>query len=185
MPLRLTSWICFLFISFSVFGQNQDKNKPTATSDTLKKAAPIQSPKKAALLSLLPGAGQFYNKKYWKIPVIYAAMGGLGYLAHYNYGQFQFYKGSETQWIGKNPGQESSPEFVNIQTNKSDFQHVFDLDLIIMAGVYLLNIVDAAVDAHLYTYDVSKDLSLQFKPDLLYCRSMNAPQAGLQLTLKF
>ncbi len=186
MPLRLTIWLCLLFPPLLIYGQQTVKAKPAGDPrDTIAKPAQVKSPRKAFLLSLLPGAGQFYNDKYWKIPVIYAAFAGLGYLVAYNNQNYQFYKNTEKTWIQNNPGQESSAYFIFVQTSKNDYLHSRDLDIIGMAAVYVLNLIDATVDAHLHTFDVSKDLSLEYKPDFTYSFQSNLPQARIRFILKF
>jgi len=152
----VTLAIC-LFISVIGFGQ----------SDTLiiKEGAPISeevliddvqphSPKKATILSaVLPSAGQFYNKKYWKMPIVYI---GLGISVFY---------------LDRNLG-----DIAN------DFKRLRDLSYFAIAGVYILQIVDANVDAHLWSFDVSDDLSVTAMPSMILT---DKALPGLSLSIKF
>jgi hypothetical protein len=149
----------------------------------------IHSPVKATLLSLaLPGAGQFYNKKYWKIPVIYGAFAGLGYLVKFNDDRFQTYRKAYVLRVDGHT--ETVDEFVDrysdadLKTLRDFYRRNRDLSYIFAGLVYVLNIVDAGVDAHLYYFDVSDDLSLRFDPVLQPLPG--GPHApALQLTMRF
>jgi hypothetical protein len=179
---RFKCWICLIFFPLCYFGQNSLKEKETKLKpDSVRNIDLKHSPKTATLLSLLPGAGQVYNHKYWKVPVIYVAFAGLTYLVITNNRGYRTYYNAEKNY----PGPETDQQFLNDQTNKNDYLHALDLDIIAMGAVYLLNLVDAAVDAHLYTFDVGKDLSLQWFPSIFYSSQNNLPKTGLQLTLKF
>lgn len=127
------------------------------------------SPRKATLLSMaLPGAGQFYNKKYWKIPVIYAGFAGMGYLVHFNNSRYQLYKKAYILRVDDDPA--TIDEFVDqysqddLQTLKSFYRRNRDLSYIVAGLIYVLNIIDASVDAHLFYFNVNDDLSLNFQP---------------------
>ena len=116
--------------------------------------------------ALLPGLGQVYNKRYWKVPVIYAGLGAAYYFAQYNH---RLYKKYKTVYIAKTKGDTSfdtdypaSPDQIRIKVDSERKNR--DLMYIVCGIVYTLNIVDAMVDAHLYTFDVSDNLSLSFSP---------------------
>ena len=159
--------------------------------DTLKKSIPVHSPRRATLLSLLPGAGQIYNHSYWKVPVIYAAFAGLGYLMKVNYKEDQNYvkeyKKRHPDALTTNPGDPNLVQYTddNILTLKNAYERAYTLDIIGMAAVYILNIVDAAVDAHMYTFDVGDNLSLQMHPAFIYTAQNNLPKTGIGISLKF
>lgn len=134
-------------------------------NDTLKVK---HSPKKAAIMSAaLPGLGQIYNHKYWKLPIIYGGLGTLGYFISYNSGQYTFYKKVYLAKIDDDPNTidkypQVSPDGLLQLLN----QHRRTRDILIAGAilVYALNIIDASVDAHLFEFDVSDDLSLRFEP---------------------
>ncbi|MEZ5014880.1 MAG: DUF5683 domain-containing protein [Chitinophagales bacterium] len=130
------------------------------------------SPGKAALYSaILPGLGQAYNEKYWKIPIVYA---GIGTSAYFIYYWDSFYKDLKTAYLART---DEDPLTVDTQydyitSDATLLQYVYqtkkysDLMVVVTSFVYLLNIVDAIVDAHLYGFDVSDDLSMYVRPDL-------------------
>ena len=112
------------------------------------------SPTKATLLSLvLPGAGQYYNKKYWKIPVIYAGLVGMGYLAHFNNDLYKQYKSAYEMRIDEDPNTIDEYEGIysddDLLTLKKYYRRNRDLSYIVGGIIYVLNILDADVDAHL------------------------------------
>lgn len=128
------------------------------------------SPTKATLLSLVPGLGQAYNKQYWKMPIIYAAMGTLTYLAVQNYNG---YSRLRTEYGARmnNDTLKFNPTYKNYSTTsvynlKDAYQSAFELDLIIGGAIYVINLLDACVYAHLFTFTISDDVSLQMMPSI-------------------
>jgi hypothetical protein len=129
----------------------------------------VHSPHKASVLSaLLPGAGQYYNKKYWKIPIIYAGFAGLGYLTVSNHDSYATYRDA---FKNRADGDESTTDpYVGIYSDndlitlKDFYRRNRDLSLIGVGVLYILNIIDATVDAHLFRFDVSDNLSLEWTP---------------------
>ena len=129
-------------------------------------------PAKATLYSMiLPGLGQAYNGKYWKIPIIYTVFGAMYYFAADNHQKYEDFKSAY-----KHFGTESQPEWVYegisdasyLKTRMEYYKRNRDFNIIIGGLFYLLNILDANVDAHLMDFDVSEDLSLRIEPDLNY-----------------
>ena len=143
------------------------------------------SPRKATIFSaVLPGAGQAYNKKYWKIPIIYAGFGVLGYLIKTNHDEYNIYK---TAYRYRLDGDESTvDDFVGIYadqdlvTLKDFYRRNRDLSIIGMGVLYVLNIIDASVDAHLFYFNVSDDLTMRIEPGF-----QSGPFAGPVVGLKF
>jgi hypothetical protein len=157
--------------------------------------------KKATLLSTaLPGSGQIYNKKIWKAPIVWGGIGTCVYFAINNRKAFRLYK---TEAFNR----ESNPNFTstltyqnspyanylknapNIIMENEDLYDRLDkrkrwLDLSYFAAVvvYGLNIIDANVDAHLFDYDISPDISVRIVPAPVFIAS---PKAGLSFTLNF
>jgi hypothetical protein len=155
------------------------------------------SPRKATIYSaVLPGLGQAYNKKYWKIPLVYAGFGAIGYFIKWNNDNYQLFRIGyihltdtipETQDYLKieavrrnNYDLENPNQFNNLKTALSRQQDYYrrnrDLLIISMVAFYGLNIIDASVDAHLFDFDISDDLSLNWQPsmmlrnnNLMYC----------------
>ena len=169
------------------------QEKPTKTA----KAKKPHSPTKATIMSAcLPGLGQIYNGKWWKVPIVYAGLGGLGYLVYSNYSEYRAYLHAYEFKTGDLPEgvtlTEHETDLANryadsqLQTYKESYRRDFEFFTILTYG---LNILDACVDGHLYTYDISDDLSLSVDP---YLRPMETPfkmpqyaQVGLSFTLGF
>ncbi|MEE2700087.1 MAG: DUF5683 domain-containing protein [Bacteroidota bacterium] len=128
-----------------------------------------KSPKKAALLSLsLPGLGQVYNKKYWKIPIIYAGLIASAYYINDNHNSYKEYKEAYLIRIDSDPtttdeyvGQYSSSDLIVL---KDFYRRNREISILCCIGVYILNVVDASVDAHLFDYDISDNISLHLSP---------------------
>lgn len=124
-------------------------------------------PRTATLLSLvIPGAGQVYNRKYWKVPIIYAGLGGFGYWFYTENNNYNYFAQNLRYEYDDNP------ETINISgltgdalsEYKSEHKKNRDRAFIGLTVFYVLNIIDANVDAHLTTFDVSDDLSLNIQP---------------------
>lgn len=161
-------------------------------SDTI--ATPAEknhSPKKASIYSaILPGLGQAYNKKYWKIPVIYVGFGIIGYYIDWNNDWYQLFRNAYidltvstdfnrdayVEKYSKLPylstfDYTNTVDKRNVQEYLTKYQSYFrrnrDLLVISTAAFYALNIIDASVDAHLFNFDISDDLTLNWQPSVL------------------
>ena len=124
--------------------------------------------KKAAILSTAcPGLGQIYNKKYWKTPIIYLALGSTMYYYLENDKKYNDYKSA---YIARNDNDENTldafPDYTNnnLITLKDYYRNSRDLSLFLFLLSYFLNIIDASVDAHFMNYNLNDNLSLQLKP---------------------
>jgi hypothetical protein len=191
-----------LLVTFFAIGQDKEKfagvdstGKKTITVDTAKNKVKVYSPKKAALYSaILPGSGQIYNKKYWKVPIVYGALGTSAGIFFYNYNNYKDtrfayqakYKASQPgataadsadYYLVKPKLQRLSMESLKFYRN--EFRRDMDYSLLFFIILWGLNVVDAAVDAHLKAFDVSPDLSLLIKPG----HSKMAGTNGISLVL--
>lgn len=150
------------------------------------------SVRRAALYSaILPGLGQAYNGKYWKIPIVYAAIGTSGYFIYYWYDYYDELRAAYLARTDANPAT-IDELYAFIPSDDILLQYVeqskqyLDLMVVITAGVYALNIIDAIVDAHLYAFDISDDLSMQVSPAYLPAHGMQSMgSGGVGLQLKF
>lgn len=173
-------------------------SRDTSKADTLprKKMPP---PKKAAVLSAcLPGLGQAYNrtlirpdgsrvKSLWKIPLIYAGFGGLAYGFFWNQGFVKDYRDAlRLRYDGDSTTIDQFPRYTDndLVTLKNYYQRYRDLCVIGFAAVYTLQIVDAAVDAHLSTFDVSENLSLNIRPAFYPTANGVVGVVGLRLSYR-
>lgn len=132
------------------------------------------NPNKAVIRSLIiPGWGQATNKKYWKIPLVYGALGTTGYLFFRNIRQYKDAKQAYILATDGNPNNDNEikqPYFSvkeypeRIRAFRNGVRQNVDYCVLFFIAFWGLNVADAAVDAHLKTFDVSDDLSLQIKP---------------------
>ena len=125
-------------------------------------------PQTSAILSMAcPGLGQLYNKKYWKAPIIIAGIGSVIYAHNFYNRKFEKYKNA---YLIRTDGDKTTIDnFLNYSENglitlQDYYRNQKDLSIIIGTIIYLLNIADAYVDAHLLEYNVNENLSLKFKP---------------------
>lgn len=129
---------------------------------------------------LIPGWGQFYNKKYWKIPIIYGGFAGIAYAISLNQKYYDSYSKAYRDFIDSNPNTNSylnilpssvasSPQWATsvLKNRTNSFRRYRDLSIIIGVGFYALQVIDAFVDAQLYTFDISPDLSMNIQPSLM------------------
>lgn len=168
----------------------QDTIPPPA--DTTPPGVKSHSAHKASIYSLvLPGLGQAYNKKYWKIPIVYAGFGALAYNFSINRKEMIKFTEAYKYVINKETYPTDNP-YVERYTNPNDllkgrdfYRRRVELSVIFTAAWYLLNVVDAAVDAHFYDYDISEDLSLSIEPAYISTPMHQAGTGGIRLTMNF
>jgi hypothetical protein len=153
---------------------------------------PIHSPKKAALYStILPGLGQIYNRKYWKLPIVYGGFATLGYFIKWNNKEYISAKNAYRDLTDKDPETQSymklkeivyynldNPNDVaNLKTGLTSSQDYYrrnrDLLIIITFAFYGLNIIDASVDGHFFNFDISDDLTMKVRPAILQQKNQN------------
>lgn len=146
------------------------------------------SSKKASVYSaVLPGSGQFYNKKYWKIPIIYLGISTALYAAKWNQDEYLHYRKAFEYRTDNDDS--TVDEYINrysesnLITIKNYYRKNRDLSYIIAAGIYILNIVDASVDAHLFDFNVSDELSIRLKPGIISSPLNNTPSVSLTLNI--
>jgi hypothetical protein len=149
------------------------------------------SPTKATLMSAcLPGLGQLYNKKYWKIPVVYAGLGILGYFIYSNADEYATYKYA---YIESSHGTKNGSYSNLVQRYTADellsareyYRRNLEISCLLTAVWYALNILDATVDAHLYTYNISDKLTMKVEPAMQLTGCSYKPAAGVKLSLHF
>lgn len=128
-------------------------------------------PGRAALLSaVLPGAGQVYNKKWWKVPIVYGALGTALYFEIDNIKQYRELRDNYRWLVDEDPGTNPTEEpyvFLDATTMRDyrdQWRRYVEFSTIVLGFTYLLQVTDAFVDAHLNSFDVSDDLSLRFQP---------------------
>lgn len=172
----------------STFGEDN-----IVVADTIKtkiKPEKRHSPKKAAFLSaVLPGAGQVYNRKYWKVPIIYGGFAGLGYAIGINQKRFNDYRVgfkivANDSLISSYVVDGQSYSQSQLKELKDFYARNRNLSVIFATVLYTLNIIDAAVDAHLFEFDVSEDLSMRIEPVYQYNMGNGQSFTGIKLNLR-
>ena len=190
--------LCVLFFSFSIFAQEEKKEKEEEKKYDLKTdeitvesaidttAFNPLSPAKAAFYSaILPGLGQAYNRKYWKIPVIYAALGTGIYFYIDNTNEYNRYRDAYKRRLAGF----KDDEFYGVVTDdglrnaQESLNNNREISLFVTIGIYVLNIIDANVDAHLLQYNVDDNLSLS--PHYRINEFDLTSDLGLTLNFKF
>lgn len=181
--------IMLIFCSSASFAQEEvtyenftkkDSTPVVTKKTTINKydsAMKAHSPKVAAIRSaILPGLGQIYNKKYWKLPIVYGAMGISAGVFFFNLGNYKDTRFAYRVKYNMRVNKTDSALFSSIKTNlqplseeslrfyRNQFRRDIDFSAIVFLLLWGLNVVDATVDAHLKSFDVSPDLSLRFKP---------------------
>ncbi len=178
---KIVVFTVLIFVSAKLYSQES-----AVDSLQLEKTKPLEkvhSPKRAAIYSaVLPGLGQAYNKKYWKIPIVYAGFGTIGYFIGWNNRNYNTYKFAYRDLTDTIPETDSyldieasqyydlddPTEYENFKSGLYKQQEYFrrNRDLLIISIVlfYGLNIIDASVDAHFFDFDISEELSMNWQP---------------------
>ena len=166
----------------------------------LKQDAPAQTerirnshnPKTATWLALIPGAGQAYNRKYWKMPIVYAGFGATMYFAITNGNDYHLYRDAYDYKMGikTDVSQQAIEEAAkytedNLITLRDYYRSNMELSWIITAAWYIVQIIDANVDAHFFYYDINDDLTLHVEPQWNLTNERIYNNIGLSLTLNF
>ena len=164
---------------------------PIISADTvieISSYADRYDPQKALLYAaVLPGLGQIYNKKYWKLPFVYGGFIGIGYGIKFNNDIYQelkrglYYILETGETTGPPPYELTESQY---RTNIDKFRRNRDFMYLLFGGMYLLQIIDAHVDAHLKEFDLNPNLQVRLRP-ILSTDPMIGNQTGLSLTLRF
>ena len=144
------------------------------------------SPDVALRWSILPGAGQIYNHQAWKVPIIYGAFAGVGYFIYDNYKAMRLFK-DEYLYRVNNDDARLNPDYANYPTSNiaelyNNYNRNFQLMVIIAAGIYGLNLLDAYVFGHLFNFTIDDDISLNVTPALQPTPSGWYPTVGFGLS---
>ena len=157
------------------------------------------------LAIVLPGAGQIYNRKYWKLPIIYGGFVGCAYAITWNNQMYHDYSQAYMDIMDNDPNTQSYNQFLHLGTvinssNEDRYKDIFkkrkdkyrrwrDMGMFVMIGIYALSIIDAYVDASLSQFDISDDLTLHIEPTFLKAPQSNSllqsGGLGLQCSLTF
>ena len=163
--------------------------------------------KRAMWLAIVfPGGGQIYNRKYWKLPIVYGGFIGCYYAIRWNNMMYKDYSQAYLDLMDDNPETQSYNQFMHFGTviteaNRSTYENKFkrrkdyyrryrDLSAFIMIGVYALSVIDAYVDASLSEFDISDDLSMRVTPTVIADRKastnlLKSTALGVHCSLSF
>jgi len=177
--------VIFILSLFSpCVGQSTSEDKITLPTHKYFKD---HNPTKAMWMSAaLPGLGQYYNKKYWKIPMVYAGFTTLAYFSIINQQEYAKFRDAYSAKLALNGGPSDDPLINNYSSQKllsmrEFYQSNLELNYILFGVFYLLQIVDAAVDAHFYEFDINDNLSIGLDPILYRNRNQVYAAPGLQI----
>ena len=157
------------------------------------------------LAIVLPGAGQIYNRKYWKLPIVYGGFVGCAYAMRWNNQMFRDYSQAYMDIMDDDPNTQSYNQFLHLgakidDSNLQRYQTRFkkrkdryrrwrDMSFFCLVGVYALSVIDAYVDASLSEFDISKDLSLRVEPTIISNERernpLRANNLGMSVSLNF
>jgi hypothetical protein len=144
----------------------------------------VPSPQRALWLALvIPGGGQIYNRKYWKLPIVYGGFMGCIYALTWNNTMYKDYSQAYLDIMDDDPNTASYNKFLHLgktidnsnierykklfKSRKDKYRRWRDMSIFVMIGIYAFSVIDAYVDAELSVFDISKDLSLKVKPTVI------------------
>ena len=148
---------------------------------------PLHSPRKAAFYSaVLPGLGQIYNRQYWKVPIVYAALGVSTGVFIFNMDKYREFRGAYRARVANRDNPDWKDPYARYKYDsdltylRDAYRQYVDYSVLVFVAAYALNIVDATVFAHLRQFDISNDLSIRISPKMLDKRTIGV---GLTITL--
>lgn len=177
--------ICFLIGNASLWSQQQIENT-LIVKDSIKKVEinPLAPAKAAFYSAVIPGLGQVYNKKYWKVPLVYGALGtGIYFFINNNKKYHQYRDAYKNRLEGFTGDEFSYLDDTRLIAAQKFYQKNRDLSIMVTALFYILNIVDANVDAHLMQFNINENLTL--KPNLYRNDITSKQNLGVCVNLTF
>lgn len=177
-----------LLLLLPFFGNAQEAAQDSLSTDistTLSADSSTMIVRRATIMSaVLPGLGQGYNKKYWKIPIVYAGLGTCGYFIKQNTDSLNHFRAALVAEQDDDPTTINDTGYTGstLEDVVDTYNRWRDISWICLGAVYVLQIIDANVDAHLNQFDVNENLSLDFLP---YFNPTRHNSAGITLTLNF
>lgn len=187
----------------------QEKVPTDSLSRELKRAQWVPNPTKATWLALvIPGGGQIYNRKYWKLPIVYGGFAGCAYALTWNGKMYKDYQAAYIDAVNDNWNSSSITDLLppgytdrvshsqiteTLRKRKDTYRRWRDLSIFAFIGVYLISVVDAYVDAELSNFDIGPDLSMKVEPTLFNNRAdgsynsttLKDKSVGVQCSFRF
>ena len=180
--------LLMFFATITGYAQSQSEaevveNKPKPKKEKQDYSSLPKNPKKATILSaVLPGAGQVYNNKAWKVPILYAGFMTDIYFIGYNNKRYQTFRTALFAFDDGDTSQFPSLNREALVRNVDYWRQNRDLTILLLAAIYALNLIDANVDAHLSGFDISDDSSMKIEPNV---GTFTALGNSMGLSLKF
>jgi hypothetical protein len=144
------------------------------------------SPKKAALWAMIPGGGQVYNRKYWKLPIVYGAIGGGGFFIGYNAVRLKNYNKAiynKLRGLSVADPNLDALSVSQLTSSRNNFRTNLEVATIVTTLLWGLSFVDAIVDAHMHSFDIGDNLSMKLSPKILTVHNNYYPSIRLTLQL--
>ncbi|GAB1416038.1 hypothetical protein MASR2M117_14440 [Paludibacter sp.] len=192
--------VLFGFITISLFSQNSlEASIPDSTRQSTKNEYKPNPTRAIWLGAVIPGYGQILNRKYWKLPIVYGGFVGCFYAINWNSRQFNAYKNAYLDITDSDDNTKSYLDIIPpgytiesyggmsaftslLKTGMDKSRYNRDLSVIISVAYYGLTLIDAFVDAHLYDFDISPDLSMKLRPTITNERLLTNQITNSQLT---
>ena len=174
---------------FTVLGYSQVADSTKSTQINIEELVPSKvkkdwpNPNKAIIFAIIPGGGQIYNKRWWKIPFVYAALGGGIAVIKYNRDAYLVYKEALNLSRAGLPNQFPGVSATTLKRVRDLANRNMQQAYLITFGLYLLQATEAFVDAHLRDFDVSEDLSFKIKPSMEYTPVFNQAVPGVSISI--
>lgn len=185
--------------TLAIKGDLAPESKDAPKVMKLRKADPIKA---TWLAIIIPGGGQIYNRKYWKLPIVYGGFVGCLYAYNWNGQMYKDYRQAYLDIMDSNPNTDSYKDFFrpgyNFDANKEYLTNVFkkrkdryrrwrDMSIFAFIGVYAVSVIDAYVDAQLSSFDITEDINLTIEPQRIRggSESLNEDYYGLNFNISF
>jgi hypothetical protein len=161
---RMTLCLSFSMYVFSALPTHLDTQVARSAQKETENDTTYHDPRKASLYALIPGLGQIYNRKYWKLPIVYAGFGTLGYFIGFNHVRFNEFKQAYKDFPDYKLDYPYPLTREQIERGMNYHRRYRDLSILGTFGFYIFQIIDANVDAHLFDWNVGEDISLHLEP---------------------
>lgn len=189
-----------LMVHLNAFSQNRKTNPSKRDTSIIapKKAEVVKDSARLAIeampriaarrSAILPGLGQIYNKRWWKVPLVYGGFFGIGLVYEFNQRNYKIFL-KEAQFRQENPGKTQNPLYAPYTTEgiiniKDAYRRNRDLSILGGLGFYAINVIDAYIDAKFFRFDLSDELSIQVKPSVVQTLPVHASASGTAVGLK-
>ncbi len=186
MHVKIFLLLIFTICSITVKAATKDSISSSKYDSSATRHTFNPSPKKAAFWAMLPGGGQVYNRKYWKLPIVYGALGGGSFFIASNavrlknYNQALYYK---LRGMTVPDADLDALSVAQITSSRNNYRSNLEVATIVTTLLWGLSFVDAVVDAHMHSFDMGENLSMKVSPKILTVNNNYYPSIRLTLQL--